>query len=104
MQLLPAAQIDTRPSYTDRAGMFYLFLILCKPDDHDDEAEAAKYGRTKCPPERQRQWARQCPGQVQRWKYYWEVPYAKKFGASFSFLFRAGLNRCRAPYTRPLQG
>jgi hypothetical protein len=90
MQLLPAAEIDAPPSITDGAGMFYTFLILRHHDDHDDDAEAAKYGRTKSPPDRQRQWERQCPGQVQRWRYYWKVPYAKKFGASFSFIFVRG--------------
>lgn len=104
MQLLPAAVIDAPPSPKDERGAFYVFLTLKNDDDDDDEATAAKYGRSKQPPKRQRQWARQCPGQVQRWKFHWNVPYAKKFGACVFFLFRAGLTGCRTAYSRSLQG
>ncbi|KAJ7708380.1 hypothetical protein B0H17DRAFT_1191823 [Mycena rosella] len=74
IQLLPDHIIDEPPSPSDKRGFLYEFVIL----DNDDD-DVVKYGRSNNPLRRRREWAHQCKGQDQHWRYCWEVPFAAKF-------------------------
>ncbi|KAJ7089421.1 hypothetical protein C8R44DRAFT_751431 [Mycena epipterygia] len=69
---MPHAQIHKAPSAFNKPGAFYFFQVPLE--------DVAKFGCAKRPRRRQREWARQCRGQQQVWKWCWQVPFAAKFG------------------------
>ncbi|KAJ7429135.1 hypothetical protein B0H11DRAFT_1945802 [Mycena galericulata] len=67
-----SAPILVPPSPSDGPGGFYTYF--------DAPLSIAKYGRSRHPARRKREWGRQCQGEVQIWlAFYWEVPFAAKF-------------------------
>jgi len=84
---LTAAAIAAQPSSSDKFGTVYIFRIPALQPNlaaHPGRVDTIKIGRTNNVPRRKREWARKCPGQVQDWVVGWEVPFAAKFGASFT--------------------
>ncbi|KAF8185643.1 hypothetical protein K438DRAFT_2155553 [Mycena galopus ATCC 62051] len=62
--------INAPPSASDRMGGVYAYCV----------GDVVKVGYSKQPVVRKAQWMSQCRGEQQRWmRFYWEVPYAKKF-------------------------
>ncbi|KAJ7602773.1 hypothetical protein B0H17DRAFT_1154908 [Mycena rosella] len=58
----------------------------------------------QCPPKRQKQWQRQCRGQVQDWWFWYAVPDATKFGShSSAFQIGGGLGGTRAMRLLPVK-
>ncbi|KAF8133171.1 hypothetical protein K438DRAFT_1998223 [Mycena galopus ATCC 62051] len=63
--------LNAPPSPSDGVGGVYAYSVN----------NVVKVGYSKQPRVRKVQWMRQCRGEQQDWlDFYWEVPYAKKFG------------------------
>lgn len=76
--------ISAPPSPTDGVGGVYVFGV--------NRGLTFKVGKAKDPVKRKAQWARQCRGEQQEWApFYWEVPFAGKFGEFFTKSAAIGL-------------
>ncbi|KAJ7645718.1 hypothetical protein B0H17DRAFT_1148374 [Mycena rosella] len=77
--------MSTRPGR--KAGGFYAYKIRRiqpnGPPPPPLRQTQIKLGRAQCPPKRQKQWQRQCRGQVQDWWFWYAVPDATKLRLSF---------------------
>ncbi|KAJ6560134.1 hypothetical protein B0H19DRAFT_1069824 [Mycena capillaripes] len=85
------AAILAPPSPSDKPGALYAFDIpTLEPNRRARRtiARHTKIGWSKHPLKRQRQWLRQCRGQVQEWWAYWTVLAAAKFEALIHLHFK----------------
>ncbi|KAJ7505067.1 hypothetical protein B0H11DRAFT_1905143 [Mycena galericulata] len=80
-----AAILNSVPSPSDTYGVLYAFYIFrTQPRRRYGRTPKhprakVKIGRANNPLRRRREWARQCRGQRQKWWFWWDVPFAKKF-------------------------
>ncbi|KAJ7690528.1 hypothetical protein B0H17DRAFT_1201649 [Mycena rosella] len=82
--------LSTRPGR--KAGGFYAYKIRRiqpnGPPPPPSRQTQIKLGRAQCPPKCQKQWQRQCRGQVQDWWFWYAVPDATKFEALIHLHFK----------------